>query len=332
MTSSIYQFDSEPARRADFIDAELGHLLASNRGRLRDTRRTPLKVTRVMPAIGSFEVELEAFEDKGARWTLPLTAINRLQFPRDARRVPEQSIAELRAAAERFDQPLEIPVDAERRARTLKRIRSTQATLRDRLLPRLLEIDLPARIRRREGSDHLGRLFTQLLDEHALAELDGHFVRSFVSNPHSGEMVKGHAVVLAELGICPYSGTIIRDPSTFAEPWTKPRREDHLTFRIAATQTLWAALGCGEITLYRGAASDSPFKARPPASLVSATFSEDVARAHYDGGPTTRTAILCRQRVSISRLLITFLETPAMNERYHEAEAVLIGDPDNAAF
>ena len=29
---------------------------------------------------------------------------------------------------------------------------------------------------------------------------------------------------------------------------------------------------------------------------------------------------------------MTFLETPAMNDRYHEAEAVLIGDPANAAF
>jgi hypothetical protein len=29
---------------------------------------------------------------------------------------------------------------------------------------------------------------------------------------------------------------------------------------------------------------------------------------------------------------MTFLETPAMNARYQEAEAVLIGDPGNPAF
>jgi hypothetical protein len=29
---------------------------------------------------------------------------------------------------------------------------------------------------------------------------------------------------------------------------------------------------------------------------------------------------------------MTFLETRSMNERYHEAEAVLIGEPGNLAF
>jgi hypothetical protein len=42
--------------------------------------------------------------------------------------------------------------------------------------------------------------------------------------------------------------------------------------------------------------------------------------------------MLCRQNVSIARLLMTFLETPAMNERYREAEAVLIGDPSEVVF
>jgi len=327
MTPSVYQSDPQPAPESDFIDAELSHLLVGSRPRLRDARRTPLKVTRVIPAVGSFEVEIEAFEDQGAKWQLPLTAINRLQFPRDARRAPEEVVAELRAAVARFDQPLEIPIDAGQRARACERIHNTQAELRDRLLSGLPRVNLADHIRRREGNDQLAMLFKELLDEHALSDLDEQFARSFVSNPHSGEMVKGHAIVLAELGICPYSGTIIRDPSTFDEPWTKRRREQHLIVRIAATQALWAALGCGEITLYRGAASDSPFTARPPASFVSATFSEDVAHAHYSGGPTTHTAILCRQRVPISRLLLTFLETPAMNDRYREAEAILIGDP-----
>ena len=38
-------------------------------------------------------------------------------------------------------------------------------------------------------------------------------------------------------------------------------------------------------------------------------------------------ALLVRQRVPVSRLFMTFLETAAMNDRYREAEAVLIGDP-----
>jgi hypothetical protein len=68
-----------------------------------------------------------------------------------------------------------------------------------------------------------------------------------------------------------------------------------------------------------------------PAS-VSSTFSAQVANAHFEGGPTSRGGALWRQRVPVTRLLMTFLETPAFNDRFHEAEAVLIGDPGNHAF
>jgi hypothetical protein len=285
-----------------------------------------------MPAIGGFEVEIDAFEDRGARWQLPLTAIQRLQFPWNARRAPEQVFATLRAAAGRFDRPLEIPLDAERRARTIERIQSTREALREWLPARLPAIDLADHIHRREGSGGLAEMFRELLDQHLLTDLDEQFARSFVSNPHAGEIVKGHAIVLAELGLCAYSGTIIRDPAIFAGSWTKSRREEHIIVRTAMTQALWQALGYRDVTLYRGAASEGPLLPRPPVPFVSATFSEDVARAHYAGGPTTQSAILYRQRIPISRLFMTFLETPAMNDRYHEAEAVLIGDPANAAF
>ena len=48
MRSPIYESDPEPAPDSDFVDAELSHLLAGNRGRLRDVRRTPFTVTGVM--------------------------------------------------------------------------------------------------------------------------------------------------------------------------------------------------------------------------------------------------------------------------------------------
>jgi hypothetical protein len=57
-----------------------------------------------------------------------------------------------------------------------------------------------------------------------------------------------------------------------------------------------------------------------------------VATAHLDGGPTTQTAVLWRQKVPIARLLMSFLETRAMNQRFHEAEVVLIAEPGNRAF
>jgi hypothetical protein len=60
----------------------------------------------------------------------------------------------------------------------------------------------------------------------------------------------------------------------------------------------------------------------------AATFSRDVADAHFAGGPSTRTAVMTRQAVAIDRLLMTFWETAAMNRHFREAEAVVVGVPE----
>jgi hypothetical protein len=122
------------------------------------------------------------------------------------------------------------------------------------------------------------------------------------------------------------------DAHLFTEPWTKEQRAEHITTRLAFIHELWASWGSQTVTLYRGAAVDGPLAPRSPTSFVSATFSSDVASAHFEGGPTTQTAALWRQQVPISRLFMTFLETSAMSERFNEAEAILIGDPANRAF
>jgi hypothetical protein len=102
--------------------------------------------------------------------------------------------------------------------------------------------------------------------------------------------------------------------------------------RTPFAQELFGGWGVDTVTLYRGAAVDGPLPARSPASFVSGTFSRTVATAHFDGGPTTQTAVLWRQAIPVTRLLKTFLETREMNERFHEPEAVLIADPRNGAF
>jgi hypothetical protein len=329
---AIYQSDPEPEPDSAFAEGALDHLVPGSRGRLRDSRRTPLRVTRVMPQIGSFEVQIEAFEDRGARWQLPLGTVSHLQFPLTAARAPAGTVAELRAAAARFERPLTVAVDPGEAQRTVRAIEAEALALRQGALSDLPTVQVHEHIERREGHPALFALLARLLEERELTEIEDAFAHSFVSNPHAGEMVKGHAIVLAELGLCPYAGTIVRDPATFEEPWTRGRRAQHLIVRIAFTRALWSALGHDELTLYRGAASEAPLAPRPAASFVSATFSEAVAHEHYAGGPKTRVATLARQRVPVTRLLMTFLETAAFNERFHEAEAVLIGDPASLTF
>ena len=113
----IYESDPQAAPDSEFVPGELALLVAGNRGRLLDARRTPVTVTAVRPATGDFEIEIGAFEDAGARWVLPLQDVGRFQFARDAAR---DGAAELEQAAARFDRVLEIACDEDARAATMR--------------------------------------------------------------------------------------------------------------------------------------------------------------------------------------------------------------------
>lgn len=309
--------------------------MIGNHGRLLDVRRTPITITAIAADKGSFEVEITAFEDTGARWLLPLEDIEHFQFPRCAHLASSGATDDLRRALDRFDRSVAINCDPAIREMTLTKIERARTVLRDWISLRDIEranVDVEDCITRREGDHRLAGLLEAFMADRGLAELEHRFAEAFVTNPSSGEFVKGHAIVLAELGLSPYRGKIVRDPDVFNEPWSKRRRADHLISRLAFVQEAWSVRGYEEVTLYRGAAVDERLTARAPSSFVSATFSRQVATAHFEGGSTTKAAVLWRQDVPISRLLMTFFETDAMNRHFHEAEAVVIADPTNLAF
>ena len=330
----VYATEDHPAPDSAFAAGELRHLVVGNRGRLLDARRTPITVVDVAPERGSFVVRIEAFEDTGARWELGLEEIERFQFTHTATPASSHALAELRRSAARFDRDLSIECEQGARDDSLRRLQQRRKDVRRWLAGRAsrLNVDVAEHIRLREGHPGLCELRDQFVSEHDLDELERAFAASFVTNPRAGEIVKGHAIVLAELGLCSYRGNAPRDPDLFAGTWSRPRRADHLLWRLAFTHELWLDLGWRDFTLYRAAASEGALRASRPATFVSATFSTEVAQAHFHGGPSTRVAVLWRQRVLIDRALMTFLETEAMNERFQEAEAVLLADPSNPAF
>ena len=330
----VYASNPDAASDSAFVAGELRHLVVGNHGRLLDARRTPITLVEVAPERGAFVVRIEAFEDAGARWELWLQEIDRFQFTRDATPAGEQALAELERGIVRFDRDLVIGCDQTARDESRNRLSRRREHIRGRVRERVggARIDLARQVRRRTGSPALYTLLDELLTEHGLVELEHRFTATFVTNPRSGEVVKGHAIVLAELGLSPYDGKVPRDPDLFAGTWSRSRRADHLLWRLAFTHELFAALGVRDVTLYRAAATDGPLPAARPSSLVSATFSRRVAEEHFDGGPSTRTAVLWRQAVPLERVLMTFLETRAMNDRFQEAEAALLADSGSLAF
>jgi hypothetical protein len=340
VSDGIYASDPDAAEDSQFEPAALRHLVVGNRGRLLDARRTPVSVSAVVPGRGAFVVRIDAFEDAGAEWELPLEDVGQFQFERGAAVGGEGAVAELERAWMEFDRELVIEAGPAVAGETRRRVAAERKRLAlgeraRRALPRgsarlaLPRVDLARRVAERRGDGELFALLEETMRARDLGELEREFAARFVSNPRSGELVKGHAIVMAELGLCPFVGKVVRDPELFAEPWTKERRAAHLVTRLAFVQAL---LGDGSVTLFRGAAVDGPLPDPAPSSFVSATFSREVATSHFEGGPSTRTAVLWRQEVPVARVAMTFLETRAMNERFLEAEAVLVGEPGNRAF
>ncbi len=328
----IYEHDVTAPPDSEFEPGTLAHLVAGNSGRLLDPRRTPVTVTGVDQSRGMFCVVVDAFEDAGARWELPLEHVTRYQFARGAGRLPEPAVARLEQIVCKFDRTIEIAAAAEARVGTVAAVELERARLRPELAGshELCSIDLDECARQRRGSEHAAAALLSLIGRAGLTSLEQSFARTYVSNPGSGEVVKGHSIVLAEMGLCPYDGPIVRDEQLFDGDCSRERRRAHILLRLAFLQELMSLLATSTVELYRGMAVEGALERPRPASLNAATFSREVAMAHFD--TPTRTGVLARQRVPVSRLLMTFIETPAMNRAFREAEAVLIGERGNLVF
>ncbi len=272
-----------------------------------------------------FEVEILDFEDAGAIWEIPFEDVGRYQFATGADSASPREVADMERAVLRLDRTLEVAADPGRAAGAHQRIRREQELASAWLTDGLPQgLDLNDRVACREGDPRLMALLEAYLERRGLLEIERRFTRAFVSNPAAGEMVKGHAIVLAELGLCPFRGKVVRDPSVLAGELSRERRAEHLLARLAFSGALWHTLGRGVFT-YRAFSSEGALTRPAPQSFVSATLSSEVALSHFAGGPQTRAGAIWRRRLDPERVLMSFLETRAMNERYREAEVVLVG-------
>jgi len=331
----VYQSNENMLPDSEFEPGRYGHLVVGNHGRLLDPRRTPVRIVDLRMSVGMFEVQTEDFEDKGAIWEVPFEEVDRYQFARAERRVSEKVLSEIRCSVERLDRPLRIDCDPERRAATASRFRMLYAELSSWIGSHsrfIAEGRLLPDAESRAGDPVLFGDLKALMAERGLWKMEDVFTSRFVSNPYSGEIVKGHRIVLAELGVVPYDGKVIRDPNIFEGEWSRERRADHILTRRAFVQALFRRLGEEHVLLYRGMSCPGPLRLPDNLTFVSATFSLAIARAHFDSGREGSTGALYRQRVPVARLFMTFYETEQMNTSFAEAEAVLLYEEGNPLF
>jgi hypothetical protein len=332
---SIYQADADPAPDSEFEPGELHHLVVGNTGRLLDPRRTPVVVVGLRLERGTFVVRLEAFEDKGACWEVPFEEVDRYQFARGVARAAPDVIADVREAVARFDRALSIPCFEEATTATAERLaearKDADAWLEtnSRFLAGGTRLPDPAD---REGDPLLWKDLGDYMAAKGLRDMEAAFARRFVSNPYSGELVKGHRIVIAELGLVAYVGKVVRDPGLFDGPWSRQRRAEHVLARLGFVHAVFARAGHDHLVLYRGISTEGPLHQPDNRTFVSSTFSRDVAMSHFESGSARAGRVLLAQAVPLDRVFMTFYETPQMSAPFKEAEAVLLHDKGNAAF
>jgi hypothetical protein len=299
-----------------------------------DRRRTPIRVAAIRLETGTWSCEVLAFEDRGARWELPFERVTAFQFTRDAQALDRATLGQVRAAIRRFDRDGSQPLERSARGATTRRIGALRRLTAAWLTTESIAVAEGVRPEpaSRDGIPSLAADLEAFMRLRGLWDIEQAVSATLVSHPGSGEVLKGHELALAGLGLAAYHGTVVRDPAILEGPWALGRRKAHIVTRLAFVREALTALGVGPPVLYRAISAEGPLAARRRGGLVHATFSLEVAMSLFGDPSDGTSARLDRQVVPLDRLFMTYLETAAMNRQFREAEAVLLGDPDNPSF
>lgn len=330
----VYQFKPDMLPDTLFHPGNLKYIVPGNEGRLLDPRRTPLRVLNVKCPSGFFVVEILDFEDKGALWELPLERVDSCQFAQGSTEACKSDIELYSEIISRLDQPLIIPANQRQQTTSETRIASLRKDVGIWLENKseFLVSGAPLDFSSKDSSSVLWSDLKRYMEMEGLWDLEEAFAEQYVSNPNSGELVKGHRIVLAELGLVSFEGKKVRDLELFSGLWNKQRRADHILHRLAFVREVFEHLGHPSVVLYRGFSCQGQPKARENCSFISSTVSLDVAMSHFNNRDRSSTGVLLRQVVPIKRVFMTFLETAQLNQQYKEVEVVLLYDSSNKVF
>jgi hypothetical protein len=329
-----FQFDPNRAPDTDFDPGELHHLCVGNEGRLLDFRRTPVRIEELRDATGLATLKILAFEDQGALWDLPFEKVRKLQFKRGSRAASRDALECIEDAIRRFDHDVEIPSDLAKKEVTLQRIAEEHVRALEWLAghSQFFRSGLQIPEGEPEGSPLLYADTKEYMTERNLGDLEAFFTSQYVSHM-ANESVKAHRMAIAQLGLTGYKGKMLRDPSQVAEKLCFDRRQAHVIARMGFVQAMFELAGRETVLLYRMESCEGPLRRRQmETALVSASFRMDIVQEMSGWADPRRTVAIYRQAVPISRVLMTYLGTEAMNHPYREAEAVLLADPTNQAF
>ena len=309
-----------------FITGALKHIVPGNQGRVLDGRRTPGYIESFDKESCMFIWRITAFEDKGKHWEIPAEEISSYQFYKNSAVLPETEVEEMISTCQKFQTRLTIPVSEEAYSATQELInqqeRCATAWLKEHsaFLKNHKTIDLCDNT----GDPDLYADLAQYMISEGLLELEQKTAEQYLLNPYSGEWIKGMKIVMAEAGMIAYDGSIPRTKDIFSGIGVKELRKKYIVARSAFLRAIFHLCGHREVPLYRGMSSASPLF-ETPCTLVSTTFSADVAKAFasVDDSSACKSCYWVKFSYPIEHLFMTFYETKQFNERYKEQEAII---------
>jgi hypothetical protein len=334
MTSKWFQSDPHRSPDSDFEPGELHHLCVGNEGRLLDFRRTPVRVERLFDETGLATIQILAFEDQGALWDVAYEDVGKYQFRKGCPRASAEALERIQEAMTRLDREVDIPSDLSRREQTFQALSVERERAKAWLVDhsRFFQSGSSLPEGEADGSPLLYSDTKAYMVQRKLDDVEELFARHYASHTRN-EAVKAHRIAIAQLDLAPYKGKKLRDPAQTADGLSLERRATHVIVRMGFVQAIFERCGRECIVLYRMESCEGPLRPhRLDAGLVSASFRMDIVQEMSGGADPKRTVAIYRQAVPIQRVLMTYLETEAMNLPYREAEAVLLADSNNYAF
>lgn len=266
------------------------------------------------------------FEDKGKCWEIPAEQIGSYQFRKNSKLLAAAKVEQIAMQCEKFQERLNISCMKEKLNDTERLIAEAQKDAvqwlekHSRFLQNGRHLDLSAEA----GSTDLYDDLAGYLRLKGLLELEIQTAEQYVLNPYSGEWIKGMRIVMAEMGLITYNGTVPRSNTLFEGRGSRELRKQYIISRCGFLRAVFQCCGISEVPLYRGVASPVDFY-ETPAALLSTTFSAAMAKefASIEESSAYRSCYWAKFTVPVANLFMTFLETKELNERYKEQEAII---------
>jgi hypothetical protein len=282
---------------------------------------------------GLFRLRISDFEDKGKHWDLPFEDVSRFQFAKDSKDLSECDLQRALTLLEKYREPLIVLAQSSARVETETLIteatKSVTSWLRRESTFDFFSVGL--NLAEPQASFEICSDLNRYLESIELSEQERLTSETYVINPYSGEWIKGIQIVLAEMGVKSFSGTIPRTKDIFTGSGATSERRRYLIHRLAFVRAVFGLLGQSTVTVYRGMSSERGWNVNSNKFFSSWSFSKAIAEAFIDTAPNgvARHSYLLKRSFPIQKLFMTHVETQAMNSQYKEVEAVVLHDDED---